>query len=428
VFTRVSDGAIREFDTGLWGIDYMQMYTTGAPFVHSVHPDLDVYYDPAAVWVPGINELTPGDPSSQVEWLFFAQTQTGAVTHGVIPPPPPEETAVPPDPERGYWGYANGPACQFGVKFCHDLFGGGSGAPCVTDAGCPGDEYCWEDCWGDWRAASCVVHDNATGAARCYIPKNRYLTIDPTVNPAPTAYHVTLAALNDNNCTYPCLPDGHVVEGFLSDPVCREAELGCTLDPAPNAACQGTYVKDPGPPPILGPLFGWVSYVVPGPVTPRVWNEYPLFITGCETVPAATYEIRGSPNGITPLDPPLILPTSHLPPGGTQFWGDITSDPGIINPWMPPEYAMNMADVSAVIRTFEDGPDPPNTPGGPPFEWCDVEIDHVVSFSDVQFLLFAFAGQQYCDVTDIMGGCQWEQPRPLIGHEPCDCPPYVPPP
>jgi hypothetical protein len=273
-----------------------------------------------------------------------------------------------------------------------------------------------------------VVYDNLTGAARCYIPKNRYLTIDPTVNPDPTAYHVTLVDINDNNCTYPCPPDGHLVEGFLTEPACREAVTGCTVDPAPNAACQGTYI-DPGPPPVVTPLFGWVSYVVPGPVAPRVWTEYPLFVAGCEMVPAATYEIRCSPDGFAAIDPPLIIPTSHLPPGGSQFWGDITSDPGTFIPWMPPEYVMNMADISAVIRTFELGPDPPNAAGGPPQEWCDVEIDHVVSFSDLGFMVQAFAGVGYCSVVDIMGGdCIGELPRPFIGHEPCECPPYTPPP
>ena len=91
-FTKVGDpGDIRVLDTGFAGIAPIAMNTNDAPFVHSVSPHLAVFYDPAAQWVSGINEITPGDPSSQIEWLFFAQTQTGAVTHGVIPPPQEEE-------------------------------------------------------------------------------------------------------------------------------------------------------------------------------------------------------------------------------------------------------------------------------------------------------------------------------------------------
>ena len=55
-----------------------------------------------------------------------------------------------------------------------------------------------------------------------------------------------------------------------------------------------------------------------------------------------------------------------------------------------------------------------------------LDPDHVGSFQK-RFIIQAFQGVKYCDVVDIMGGCAVEPPRPLIGHEPCECPPHSPP-
>jgi hypothetical protein len=149
-------------------------------------------------------------------------------------------------------------------------------------------------------------------------------------------------------------------------------------------------------------------------VAPRIWEEYPLFVTGREIVAAATYEIRGSADGMMLAESPLIITTSHDPNGEAQHWGDITSDPGTSIPWMPPEFATSFSDVSAAIRTFEGS-------GGPALEWSDIEIDHVVSFADINFVIQAFEGKTYPALPDNTGGCPTdpEYPRPLIGHEPC---------
>ena len=127
---------------------------------------------------------------------------------------------------------------------------------------------------------------------------------------------------------------------------------------------------------------------------------------------ALSYEIRASVDGITPVEPPLIIMTSHDPNGEAQHWGDVTSDPGTSIPWKPPEFATSFSDIGAVIKTFEGT-------GGPALEWSDIEIDHVVSFGDIGFVIKAFEGETYPGITDILGGCATEDPRPLIGHEPC---------
>jgi hypothetical protein len=80
-------------------------------------------------------------------------------------------------------------------------------------------------------------------------------------------------------------------------------------------------------------------------------------------------------------------------------------------PWMPPEGAAGFSDISAVIRTFEGAQ-------GPPLPWCDLEINHVINFADIDFCVRAFSGDTYPALTDISN----PSGRPLIGWEPCDCP------
>ena len=284
------------------------------------------------------------------------------------------------------------------MKYCQG--GDNDGNPCLINADCPGAPpgNCFENCEGDYRAASCVVYDDLIGAARCYIPRNRYLTIDPTVNQAQVAYHIAVDTAGGLDDQY---AECGTLEGWLADPMCLEDDFGFPVDPQPPSTdpCQGDG------------LFGWVSYVVDGPVTPRQWNEYPLYVTGCRIVPAASYEIHVSPDGVYTFEASLIIPTSHHPVGETQHWGDVCSDPGISIPWMPPEYAMNFGDVAAVIRTFEGA-------GGPPAPWGDVDINHTINLSDVQFLLIAFEGLTFPELMDIT----LPDGRPGIGWEVCDCP------
>ena len=85
VFTKVLDpGQVRELDTGLAGYDPIPFVASGH-WVHSVNPDLDVYYDSQADFVIGIEEVIPGDPDSQetrvTEWVDGPYA-----AHPVVPP------------------------------------------------------------------------------------------------------------------------------------------------------------------------------------------------------------------------------------------------------------------------------------------------------------------------------------------------------
>jgi hypothetical protein len=317
-----------------------------------------------------------------------------------------EPGADPPQPEQG------GPGCTPGIKYCHG--GDAEGTPCVENADCPGiGALCLDDCWDAWQGASCVIYDHDTGAARCYAPKNRYLTIDASAND-PAAYHISLDTSSIDGLDDQYASCG-VIEGFLTEPQCIDSNFGEPVVPQP----------DPGDPCQGDGLFGWVTYFAPGPGPVRTWPEYPLFVAGCEVVPAATFLITASEDGSTVGDgPSMVIMTSHEPsdiPQG-QFWGDISGGPVAGQPpdpdnWMPTDYTTSFADASYLIKTFEKT-------NGPRLEWSDMEITHTVNFGDIGLVIKAFEGQTYPDLTDICSPTL----RPLIGHEPCDCAGACPPP
>jgi hypothetical protein len=304
-------------------------------------------------------------------------------------PPCPVPSAQPPDPEPG-------------------------GPPCNTSA----------DCVGDWVGADCVD-------GICYVPKNRYLSIDPTTNADPVAYKVTVtdgapagACFGPPHIPTRCETDADCAptqtceqyyspgivgrEWWLDEPKCFEGNTGTQVDPAPNPSCTGVWFD-----PVDGfdkALFGWISRLSPTPVT-RTWVEVPLHVTDCGIAPLLTYDIRASTDAGASFSDPLEINTIH-DPGGPQFWGDLTETPGGGVYW-PPGAAMNFDDISAAIETFSSLPF--NT--GPPQAWAEMETDHVVNFSDIDKLIKAFEGTYYRDIGPLWNGQQF-----LIGGDPVNCP------
>ena len=68
-----------------------------------------------------------------------------------------------------------------------------------------------------------------------------------------------------------------------------------------------------------------------------------------------------------------------------------------------------MGDVGNAIRTFENRAE---ETGCPPRLWVDLEANHTVNFGDIQFLIMAFEGLDYADLSDLE----------FIGTHPADCP------
>ena len=239
-----------------------------------------------------------------------------------------------------------------------------------------------KDCGGAHAGADCV-------GGMCYAPKNRYLTIDPTVNFNEVAYQVEIADAPD-------YPTAVGRTWWVDTPSCYDYPNG---DVVPGATmCEGPDV------------FGWVSHVGATPVT-RIWTETPVHISDCGIVPNVLYEVRSSLDDGGSFSEALAINTAHDPDGEAQSWGDITGGPvpGLPGLWLAPEGTTNLADVQNAIRTFENRSE---DTGSPPRVWVDVEIDHVVNLADVQFIVNAFEGKAYADLDDL----------PLIGWHPADCP------
>ena len=240
-------------------------------------------------------------------------------------------------------------------------------------------------------AADCV--DAVAGAdcidGVCYVPKNRYLSIDPAVDgDLFVAYRVELS----ESVPYPSAVGR---TWWVSKPECYDYPGGDVVAPAPGS-CEGP------------DRFGWISQLSEWPET-RTWTESPVHVTGCGSVPVATYEIRGTADVGMMFSDPLVINTIHAPVE-PQYWGDVAGGPYFeTGLWLPPNRAMGFDDIGACIRTFEGRSD---ATGFPPPAWCDVEINEVVNLGDIQFLVKAFEGKEY---TDLIG-------LPLIGIHPADCP------
>jgi hypothetical protein len=245
----------------------------------------------------------------------------------------------------------------------------------------PGGPSCADaaDCTGAYLGADCV-------AGTCYVLKNRYLSIDPTVNTGAVAYQVEIVEAAD----YP------TAEGrtwWVDAPTCFDWSAN-VMDPPPNPECQG------------GDYMGWVSHLTTVPVT-RVWTESPLHISDCGVAPAIAYAVRASGDDGATWSDPLAIPTAHDPEGEAQSWGDLTGGPvpGMPGLWLPPEGATTFGDIQATIRSFQRQA---QDSGFPPNVWIDVLAEQAVNFVDIQLTVLAFEGRAYT----------W--PEDLIS--PADCP------
>ena len=259
-----------------------------------------------------------------------------------------------------------------------------SGCSLVSPTAGMGELSCGtsSDCTGAFAGADCV-------AGGCYVPKNRYLSIDPTVNPMPVAMRVQLV----ESAPYPSAAGR---TWWVDEPLCYDHPNGNVVVPRP-ATCDGA------------DRFGWVSGLTATPVT-RVWTEAPLHITACGVVPLATYEMRVSADEGETFSDALVINTIRNPVGEEQSWGDVTGGPvpGMPGFWLPPEGTTNLADVQDSIRTFENRLE---DTGFPPRVWVDMEINQVINLGDISFIVMAFEGREYADIN-----------LPLIGIDPTVCP------
>ena len=141
--------------------------------------------------------------------------------------------------------------------------------------------------------------------------------------------------------------------------------------------------------------IGWVgapdskgtALVVPDPVFLPSWPAV-VRAGDCEIVPAATYEIRATSDGVN-FDPPVVVETTAPPT--PKLWGDIVGEFNGIA-WTPPNGVQNFVDVQAAIITFLD------EQSTVPMIWADIGPEtpnRIVNFNEVYWLLLAFLGEPY---------------------------------
>jgi len=157
-------------------------------------------------------------------------------------------------------------------------------------------------------------------------------------------------------------------------------------------------------------ILGWVgepginqvSRVVSGPYFTETWPAI-VQVADCEIVPAATFAIRATLEGLLfsdPLEIGTILKPGALYYGDTvgQGTGDLPPLPG----YTPPNGVVNVSDVQAYILTVQ-GPSSPSVHT----TWVDLHGDgdgappnFVVNVSDLQRIKFGFQGQTYAQSPD----------------------------
>ncbi|MFQ5589878.1 MAG: dockerin type I domain-containing protein [Phycisphaerae bacterium] len=97
-FTRVSNPAdVRVLDYANEGLPEVVLDFPPTPWVSRLDPSLSLQAPHDSNFVPGVEEVTPGDPTSQVVVAVTGNSSGGGVGHTVQPPPPPPPPP-PPDP------------------------------------------------------------------------------------------------------------------------------------------------------------------------------------------------------------------------------------------------------------------------------------------------------------------------------------------
>ena len=277
------------------------------------------------------------------------------------------------------------------------------GDPCSTADACQGDAA------GTCSGVDADVCQPATPAAPHNIPKNRFVSIDPS-NPDAVSLRVELLDLACNVSGKKCNRDADCKACVGGE----NAGNGCSID---SDCAEGTCVLsgetcDEQNPPVL---LGWVSDpeeaggdALPGTFTSdvvatqpaaRFWTESVVHIGACEIAPVRTYAISATADGAVFSDP-LVVATIEQPQG--KFWGDIVgSFDGIA--WSAPNGLVGVSDVQAMIKFLSLKPAPHITVvdlvgSSPTFVNTDVTA------TDLLILIKAFLADPFPPVVLVKGG------------------------
>ncbi len=234
------------------------------------------------------------------------------------------------------------------------------------------------------------------------VRKSRYISIDTTAEGVlSVAIAVELGSMRrcSGDLALTCEADGDCPMG---DGPCTEhpsvgSLLGWVAEPW-DASCvdeDGTPNGEPCTGEYLARLDDSPTY--------RVWTEDTLHIGDCAVSPVATYHVEATMDGILFSDP-LAVGTIRKP--GARHFGDVVGEgTGDLLPlpgFTPAQGVVNITDIQAVQLTIQ-GPSSPSAH----FTWVDTHglgegsvPNLLVNVSDVQRVLFGFAGSAYSHIPE----------------------------
>ena len=145
-------------------------------------------------------------------------------------------------------------------------------------------------------------------------------------------------------------------------------------------------------------VLGWagapdendVSLVTATPFFSDAWPPV-LHLGDCEVVPAASYAVQPTCDGVVFADPLQVSTIAQPIPPPHRWWADVVGAK-VEASWSPPEGFVNTHDIQAAIPTFE------KTPGAPHWTWVDLEEEvpnAVINMTDIQLIILAFEGAPF---------------------------------
>lgn len=120
----------------------------------------------------------------------------------------------------------------------------------------------------------------------------------------------------------------------------------------------------------------------------REWDEAVIHLGDCEIVPTATYDLRGSFDGVLFSDA-LTLQTIDAP--SPRFWADVNGSK-VGTTWTGPDGFVNVNDVQGALFKFARVEDAPH------LTWIDLDGESpngLVNVTDIQLILLAFQDSPY---------------------------------
>ena len=142
-------------------------------------------------------------------------------------------------------------------------------------------------------------------------------------------------------------------------------------------------------------LLGWVgepdehgvARLTDEPVFAAAWPAV-VHVGDCGIIPAASYDVRTTINGLFFSDP-LALATIAEP--APKHWGDCVG-PFDGAEWTAPDAEVSMDDIMAAVQSFKQ------LPTAPPLTWVDIDPEVpnlVLNFTDILRIVHGFQGEPY---------------------------------